>query len=266
MLRLARIHEFLAQPDDRYVVGSCWLTFCVRDSTVTGTVVWGSPTLDDARQFMMVSPLSGSTLATRRPRYLDVRALEGIDQPAVALIAHFMASHAAALHELVSRAGVVSRSPLGRAIVNGFSALAALPYEVQFFDEPAPALAWLGASDGNKLARDVDALCEESSGSTALVRELRAYLASHLRDGELASAASKLGISARGLQRKLRDDNTTFQRELDQARFKAASRELARSEVTIADVARNVGTSPRNLTSIFRRLSGESPRRRRQRG
>jgi AraC-like DNA-binding protein len=265
MLRLARSHAFVAQPEDRYVAGGCWLAFCARGSTA-GAVVWGAVTLEDVRAFMKVVPMSGSPLATRRPRYLDVRTLDGIDQAAVAQIASFLTRHAAELHALVSRVAVVSRSPLGRAIVNGFSALTVMPYELRFFDEPARALAWLGTSDSDGLARELDALSTAASGTTPLVRELRAYLAEHLHDGELATAARALGVSARGLQRKLRADRTTFQRELDRARFDAANIALARSELAIAEVARSVGTSPRNLTAVFRRLSGQSPRQRRQRG
>ena len=257
VLEPAKLQDFVERPEGRYVAGRCWLTFC--KGMLTGVVVWGSPTSDDVDAFIKTSPATGSPLARPRPRYLDVRALDVVDQGSVTKLAKWLVGQAPFLRSLITRAAVVSRAPLGRAITTGLFDVSAQHFELEYFSDPAPALAWLGSLDSRQLADDIDAASARVAGTTPVVRELRAYLASHVRDAGLANAARELGCSSRALQRKLRDERTSFQRELDHARVEAAKSRLRTSDVAIAGIAREIGTSPRSLFTIFRRLTGQTP-------
>jgi AraC-like DNA-binding protein len=259
VLTPARITQYLEQPDGHYVTGRCWLTFCCASSVtgLTGYVAWGSPTIEDLDAALKLMPTSGSPLAARRPRYVDLRALEAIDHDAVARFA----SHVSAIADQASRVAIVYRGPLGASLATGFPMALALPYMVDRFADPVVALAWAGHPAAVELARELDELAARTVGTTPLVRELRGYLAGHLREADVAATAQALGQSVRSLQRKLRDEATTFQRELDRARVDAAKAMLARSEATLDDVAARVGTSRRSLEVLFRRYAGVTPRR-----
>ncbi len=260
-MRPARPAEFLNAPEDRYVVGHCWLTFCVRDS-VTGFVIWGAPRAEDANAAVELTPLHGSSLARRRPRLFDVRRIETIAQPALTTLAMHLARNAARLGELVERAAVVHDGGLGLALASGFASLSSMPYDVSLFPDPVAALGWLGCKTPARIASELDALHAEALGTTSLVRELRAHLATSLRTAALPTAAQALGMSVRSLQRKLHEQGTAFQTELDVVRIDVAKRLLADPDMQVAAIARDVGcASPQHFGNLFRRATGVTPRR-----
>jgi len=260
LLRPARPAEYLRTPEDRYVAGRCWLTFCVRDS-VTGFVVWGSPRLEDANALVELLPLEDSPLTRRRPRLIDVRRMGAIEQPALARLAGHFALNAERLGSLVERAAVVHGGGLGLAIASGLPSLTSMPYDVSFFTEPVAALAWLGCKFGPRIAGELDALQADTLGITPLVRELRAHIAGNLRAATLPTAAIALGMSSRSLQRKLREQATSFQAELNVVRVEVAKRLLSDGDAPVATIARDVGcASPQHFGTLFRRATGKTPR------
>jgi AraC-like DNA-binding protein len=216
-------------------------------------IIWGKPALEDAVALCELLPFVGSPLAKPLARYFDIRAVETVEQAVFADLANRPVAEA-----LVTRLAVVYRGPLGATLGRGFPIVASMPERARFFEEPAPALSWAGVPSSGALARELDELTARCLGTTLLVRELRAYLASHLHDGDLAAAAHALGHSPRSLQRRLRDEATSFQRELDHVRIEAAKALLAR-DVALDEVATRVGTSRRNLEALFRRLVGDTP-------
>ncbi len=139
----------------------------------------------------------------------DLRSLEQIDEPSVAMIANWLASNSAMLRQRVSRAAVISRGRLGRTITNGLLELPAPYFEIGQFETPASGLAWLGAGDSDELAAEIDGLTARIAGTMPVVQQIRDYLAKHLRD-DLATVATALGYSPRGLQRKLRAEQSSF--------------------------------------------------------
>jgi len=92
------------------------------------------------------------------------------------------------------------------------------------------------------------------------VRDLAAVLEAQ-PTATLASAASSLAVSKRTLQRVLAEHGSSFRGELDAARVRVAQRLLRESSEAIARVAIEVGcSSPQQLSGLFRRVVGESPR------
>jgi transcriptional regulator GlxA family with amidase domain len=123
-----------------------------------------------------------------------------------------------------------------------------------------PALDWLGRAQDAPLLAEVDRLSTKARALPAEVRQLAALLEAHPRT-TLAGAASSLAISKRTLQRLLAEHGTSFRGELDAARVRVAQRLLLESSERIARVAIEVGcSSPQQLSGLFRRVVGESPR------
>jgi len=77
---------------------------------------------------------------------------------------------------------------------------------------------------------------------------------------DLTTLATRLNMSERTLQRRLRDTNQTFRELRDQARSEIARDALSSSNISIANLARRLGYSePTAFTAAFRRWTGCSP-------
>ena len=67
-------------------------------------------------------------------------------------------------------------------------------------------------------------------------------------------------MSERTLQRRLRDADTSYQDQLNQARIRAAQKLLLDTDTPITTIALEVGcSSPQHFSALFRRLVGETP-------
>jgi AraC-like DNA-binding protein len=72
--------------------------------------------------------------------------------------------------------------------------------------------------------------------------------------------AEKLDVSARTLRRRLAEEDTTFQRVLDEVRFGLATEYLIETPLPVQEVASLLGYSdPGNFTHAFKRWAGTSP-------
>jgi AraC-like DNA-binding protein len=80
------------------------------------------------------------------------------------------------------------------------------------------------------------------------------------RDCTSTNVAQCMGLSKRTLQRKLRDQNTTFQQQLDQVRSELAISYLQESQFNLTDISELLGfTESAVLTRSFRRWFGLTP-------
>jgi AraC-like DNA-binding protein len=146
------------------------------------------------------------------------------------------------------------------AVAAGFFRVVRLPIESEAFIDVEQALAWLRRTQDEPLLAEVDGLAARARTLPAEVRNLAALLETQPR-ATLAGAAATLAISKRTLQRLLADHGTSFRSELDAARVRVAQRLLLESSERIARVAIEVGcSSPQQLSGLFRRVVGESPR------
>ncbi|HWO08502.1 MAG TPA: helix-turn-helix transcriptional regulator, partial [Polyangiaceae bacterium] len=76
-----------------------------------------------------------------------------------------------------------------------------------------------------------------------------------------ALIARRLGLGERTLQRRLRDEGTSFAALLDEARAELARSYLGDSKLAIFEVAYLLGYSePSAFNRAFRRWTGKSPR------
>lgn len=79
-------------------------------------------------------------------------------------------------------------------------------------------------------------------------------------DLKLKAFCQLLGVSSRTLQRRLKDEGTTYQQVLDRARIRHAKLCLQNRELGIADISRTLGyQSPAAFTRAFHRCTGLSP-------
>ena len=92
--------------------------------------------------------------------------------------------------------------------------------------------------------------------------EIGAIVAGALSTGELTIdyCASELGISRRTLQRRFSEHSVNFSSLVDEVRRKLAAELLANEDLTISDIALQLGYSgASNFTRAFQRWTGMSP-------
>jgi AraC-like DNA-binding protein len=100
-----------------------------------------------------------------------------------------------------------------------------------------------------------------SRGDDALAKA-RALVARHLSEGELTleQLAAQLDMSARTLQRKLKDEGLGFTQLVDEVRQELAERYLADPNLDLNDLAFLLGFSEQSaFQRAFKRWKGESP-------
>ena len=251
-----RVSDFTRMTEDRCIVGRTWLCFCVQ-SSMTGIVLWGTPEVSDIAQLLEAMP--ADVPALRRPRFFDARRLEGAKDEALVAFGRFIAA-ARELGQVVDRVAVVHGSQLSQVVLTGITRLVEVPYEVSSFADPVEALAWLGHRAPARLAAELDERQARAVGATPLLRDLRAALVADLPGADLEKVATTLGHSVRSLQRKLRDDGTSFQRELNACRVLAAKKLLIDTDQSIDAIARDVGATARHFGDVFREHTGYTPR------
>jgi AraC-like DNA-binding protein len=264
----ADVDDYRAELVGSYLVGKHSLVFCAR-SDLWGFALWGRPTADDVRWLIPLLAIELGPPAEPHGSLVDARHLEDGPPAAFGLLAKYVADHFAALQRQVRRLAIVRPAGVAGAVVAGFFAVQDPPYPVEVFADIDKATAWLGA--GTTLPAELDDAIAAATGVTPLIGQLRAWIEARLADdAALQDAARSLSLSPRSLQRKLADAGTTFQGELDAARIRVAQRLLLAGDISLTEVAYDVGcASPQHFSALFRRVVGEPPstwRSSRQRG
>jgi AraC-like DNA-binding protein len=254
--------EFLQAAAGRYIAGPNWISYC-HDERLSGVVLWGHLDEGDARALLRTTPLAGpSPLAVGRARLVDARLLD-VPTPQVfmALHEHF-ATHREVSAQAVTRLALLRPEGLVGALAVGFARVLDTPFPMETFTDPADALAWLELTEYAFVLEEVERLQSAQAGGAAVVRDLRTALEQgSLASATLAAVARKMGLSARSLQRRLREAGTSFQRELAGARVRVAQRRFAESAASISEVAYEVGYSTvHQFSAVFRKATGLSPR------
>jgi AraC-like DNA-binding protein len=258
----ATVDEMGRAPVGRYVEGPHHIHFCAT-ARLWGLVLWGRPTIDDARLVGRSLVLELGPPAEPHASLVDASRLEGADGTAFGALEWFLAHHGDALSRQVRRLALVRPPGLVGAVVAGVYEVAHRPYPVGLFDDLAAAIDWLAshgepppASFGATLA-DLHA---RATATPAVVRTLRALLEERLTTIEIDAAAQSLGMSQRTLQRKLGDAGTSFKEELAGARIRAAQRLLLDTATPLTNIALEVGcASLQHFSAMFRAHTGESP-------
>src|SRR5262249_2535552 len=112
------------------------------------------------------------------------------------------------------------------------------------------------------LDRHAEELLAKYPRSDDLVARLREIIRNELNGGDpgVDRVARQLGLSARTLQRKLREHGITHQEILDQMRKDLATRYLSQPEMAICEVAYLLGFSESSaFHRAFKRWTGSTP-------
>jgi AraC-like DNA-binding protein len=266
-MRAARnIEEFLDDPIERYSVGKTHLVWC-HSATLVGTVHWGKPTENDARELVKRLDISiQSALAGGFSAVMDTRGMEAFAWPSFSIVAAYVKQRLAQWSKRIRRhAVVVPAGPVG-VLVAGLMPLIGTSHPLRFFTSLAEAIDWLNREELAPILEEVAQLVEDARGVAPVIRSLREHLDQSLQHPSVQLAAQSLGLSARSLQRELSQHGTRFSHELTQARLRAACTLLEHSDDKIESIARRVGcASSSQLSAIFRQNLGETPARYRAR-
>ncbi len=224
-----------------------------------GHAIWGCPDADDASRFVAVLEYAMSKPDVH-PRALvaDLRELVYVDPGAFACLREHVARHRRRIERLRFRAAILRPDGLVGSVVAGFYAVAPRAGERQTFRDVDRALGWLGHASARDVFDEVDRARMQRCGAAPLVSRLRRLL--HGTMGlTVAAAGAALGVSARSLQRELRQQGVSFRALRDEVRL-ARALELLRLDEKLGAVATTLGFStPQHFATWFRRHTGESP-------
>jgi len=253
------LQAFLRGPAGRYIVLRTSLHFFASHGALSGGVMWGEPTEADVSRMLAVT-LGIASVDGPRVAFVDARGIGRVDPFSFRALTRFADEHARSIARRITRLAVLHAQDVPGAVAAGFFRVVRLPVRSETFTAVEPALAWLGRTQDAPLLAEVEKLSSKARALPAEVRQLAALLETTPR-ATLAGAASTLGVSKRTLQRLLAEHGTSFRSELDAARVRVAQRLLLESSEHIARVAIEVGcSSPQQLSGLFRRVVGESPR------
>ena len=260
MERATNSQEFRAAPVGRYVSGSAWLLWCT-DPELCGSILWGR--VDEEAIGEILTPFESLYSPQMAPRCAvptDTSRMEGIDGDAFGRFTSFIGGQLPDLESHITRNAIVRPAGLTGALVAGFYEVLGRPsYPVALFTDVASAARWLGRTDADALAAELAALATVASSLPDELRRLRELLATSLHLS-LAAAVRALGVSERSLQRQLRQEGTSFRREVDAARIRAARTLLADTDQKITVIALEVGCATlQHFSALFRRMTGETP-------
>ena len=255
-MRPATVDELAVDAVGRYVTGQTFVHFCL-EPTLWGVLLWGRPSEVDAVALGRSLVLELSPPARPHASIIDASRIEGGDEGAFGALQRYVAKHNERLSQWVTRLALIRPEGLRGAIVAGAYEVIDKPYPVRLFDDPVPAMEWLGAS---AKTAELAALTARALGTTPLLGALWGYLDGHLETANLAQAAKAMGLSERSLQRKLSDSDTGFQAELADARVRAAQRRLLDTDAALTTIALEVGcASLQHFNTLFRRRTGVTP-------
>lgn len=113
------------------------------------------------------------------------------------------------------------------------------------------------------LSEKANALLRELENSKSTRGRIESLLMPilHKGDANMAAIADKMGMSRQTLFRRLKDENTTFEKVLDELRHRLALDYLSGKKVSVNETAYLVGFSePAAFSRAFKRWTGMSPR------
>lgn len=125
-------------------------------------------------------------------------------------------------------------------------------------ETPLPTANAEVARANEKIVQDYLARFDRSS----VAMQVRARLTEQLPSGHMSqeSVAEALHMSLRSLQRRLRNEGTSYKDLLDETRRELAAHYMAESHLSINEITYLLGFSePSNFSRAFRRWTGKSP-------
>jgi AraC-like DNA-binding protein len=254
------VGDLLRAPVGRYLVARRHFVWC-HHRTVFGTSLWGRPDEADVVELLGALAVARSPAIARPFDFVaDARHVEGVepggDQLAVAHVRReleWTAKH-------VRRLAFVHGAGFSGTVLTGFFAHVMPEASSRGFSDLTAAFAWLARPGGARAAAEVERLVDDARSAPPITATLRKFLSTRTTTCRLDEAARAIGCSARSLQRQLDAEGTSFQKEIDDARVRAAVPLLLDSNDKLAAIAARLGfSSLAAFSRLFRRITGQSP-------
>lgn len=253
--------DYLAAPRGSALIGPTFIVWW-RSAALNGIVFWGRP---EEKQVEAVTRALDAELGadvTRHASLIDARRVDAVDLAAFNRLSSYVRRRGETFARLITKQALLRPEGFAGAAVAGFYAILEPRYPVSVFTNPDDALAWLDVAREAALIEELEQLVASARADSPLLASLREYLQRQPSGATLHSVAAELGVSARSLQRKLREANTSFRREEREAQVRAARALLLDTELDVKQVASVVGcASVQHFTTLFRKWTGETPSR-----
>jgi AraC-like DNA-binding protein len=251
------IASFLAAPVGSYVVGRCWMAWCV-SCRCAGFAMTGRPELPDIREAIALHDIVRSPgLSLPIDTVIDARRLQHIDPLVAAAYLDATVPRLDEFRRTVRRQALIAPGGLVGMIIAGFYPLMRNGPDAKLVEDLDAAFAWVDMpADAATTVRE---LVEGHTSLPEPLTRLHAWFAEHPSSRwSIEIAARTLGTTPRGLQRNLQDLGTSFRAERARARLDVAARMLARGDAKMAAIAAAVGF--RSLPAFSAWFRGETGR------
>jgi len=152
-------------------------------------------------------------------------------------------------HERIFRAPIEFRQPVSEIV-----------FDRALLGEP---LLTGDATLSPVLDRFVEKLLAELPAATPFLASVRHAVEATLRGGDpnVETTARRLAMSVRSLQRRLAEEQTTYNKVVDQVRRELATEYLSQQRLGVAEIAYLLGfAQPGAFHRAFRRWTGQSPK------
>jgi AraC-like DNA-binding protein len=258
MKQSASLADYLAHPTGRCLCGPTYLVWC-KDTRLSGMVFWGRPEPEHMARVTRAIEIAVAPDGEQRASLVDARRVESVIPATFDVLAHYVQSRLETLKRRVRAQALLRPAGFVGAAVAGFYEVLGQPYPTKVFTNPDQALVWLGAVEHRDVVLELDG-CLDDGCDRGILCSLRAHLNHNPGKACLGEAAAALGLSARSLQRKLRESSSSFQTELNLAQIRIAKRLMLDTDYEIKRVALEVGCSSASAFNVlFRRLERQAP-------
>ncbi|WAS95756.1 helix-turn-helix transcriptional regulator [Nannocystis punicea] len=248
----------MTAPVGLYVAARTFVYWCA-SAELYGFALWGRPDVADLRALTAILDVEIRPDVVAHASLVDLRRLVGVDEGAYEILVAFLGARQSTYQGVVTRQALLRPAGLPGAVVTGFYQVMQPSYPTQVYEQPEPALCWLGLAEPAALVAELDAIVAGAMDE-GIVARLGRVLVPPFAGVTLEKAAGALGMSPRSLQRRLQEENTTFQDEYNAAQVRAAQAALRDTDMKLTALALEVGcASLANFSAMFRRVTGESP-------
>lgn len=253
----ANVDAFRSDPIGACLVGRTWVHFCW-SSDLWGLVLFGRPDRQDAQVLSRSLGLEFEVGIAAHAFYVDARHLDGVDPDAFSELIALYRDNLVQASAIYTRLGLIIPEGVEGAIVTGFYGSHEPPFPFRVLRDPKSACEWLGAPAD--LDDHLMAIVAGQRGASTIVLALRNLLVADGAPNDPAAIARALGMSARTLQRRLREAGTSLQKELIGFRVEAAKKRLIESDTPVTVIALDLGfATPQHFSRQFREATGVAP-------
>jgi AraC-like DNA-binding protein len=243
-----------------YIAGGSWLA--LRTDNLLACALWGAIDTSDVQRLLRAVKSELQHPRTAEGQLLvDTMDVTSVSSCALDLVRDHLKAYESGHQAVIGRCAVVRpKTFVLAALAEGLSRIVPIPFETAIFSDLRASLRFLGASKWDGLDDELVAIRVHERAGSSITARLQPLFAQRLRFVTIEDGASALDLSTRGLQRQLQAAGTTFQRELNLARVKAAQGLMGTTALPLIRIAAEVGcASPSHLTVLFHKTLGQSP-------